>query len=133
MKQILFVFLLLCVTSSFAQDKTDTAGYVRMAEKFVHYYNKGDIDGVCSLFRGLRGDCIWKDTKLPYEDYGKIVSFSFVGMYENRYGSRLAVFRVVHEKKGEKAMSFNTGIDEKFNGFSFNDMSKNIVEMLERR
>ncbi len=125
-----YLLLIICFYPfvTFSQTKED---YQKVMDRFVTFYNNDQTDSICTIFPGR--DCFWAkvnpqlDTK---KDYGKIVSYKYLGVVKND-PEHVTVFKIVSEKKGIKALSFNLH-KGKFGTFRFSTSDDEIKEMLKK-
>jgi hypothetical protein len=131
MKPLLFVFLLF-PAAVFAQTDKD---YQDVMDKFVRYYNAGQIDSVCTLFpvdTSLQERCFWRwaeQNESSLKEYGKIESYKYLGKVTQ---GQLALFKVVYKKKGKKAMTFDLSENNLFGTFRFDTRDEEIDELLKK-
>ena len=112
--------------------------YVQTMEKFKMFYNAAQGDSVNVMFghgwdEMKKSGPIWTngEFKQYLEEYGKLVSFKFIGVV-NDESKRMAVFKTVFSKKGNKVTSFSLDEENKLATFRFStgSDSKEINKLL---
>lgn len=128
--RLLILLMILFPVLGIAQTKEEAE---KTMKKYVDYYNNREHDKMCSELFGRQGeDCFWNSVLKhvdPYKEYGKILSYTYHGKV-TQDPEKVTVFKVVYEKNGVRAMSFNFTEKKKFGTYRFATSDEEIEGML---
>ncbi len=133
--KLLIVLLFMLPFALFGQNSQP---YLQTMGKFQLLYNAAKDDSLNAMF-GHEWDEMQKtkplwtkgESKKYLEEYGKLISFKFIG-FENKDSETLAIFRTVFSKKGKKVTSISLNSENKLGTFRFStgSESKEINRLL---
>ncbi len=135
MKNILFILLFLPVIG-FAQTRKD---HERVMAKFVKHYNNKQGDNIIRMWKGGEYDewnhQMWSDEQLisMHKDYGKIVSYKYLGIDTEDPNPGLAVFETQFSVVGWKTTSMTIDKEGWLGTFRFITSSDGINKMLKNK
>lgn len=129
MKKLLLVFLFAPIVA-FCQSQKD---YERTFARFVKFYNEKQADSIAHMWLGEDGsESMWNSELVAelHNNYGKLQSYSYLGIDKEDPNPGLAVFKTKFSKAGWKTTSFTIESDGSLGTFRFITSSDGIDKLL---
>ncbi|MBX2906071.1 MAG: hypothetical protein KF744_08540 [Taibaiella sp.] len=129
MKKLSLVLLFAPIVA-FCQSQKD---YERTFTRFVEFYNKKQADSIAHMWFGEDGiESMWNSELVAklHTDYGKLQSYSYLGIDKEDPNSGLAVFKTKFSKAGWKTTSFTIESNGSLGTFRFITSSDGIDKLL---
>jgi len=127
----LTLLLLVAPLVSFAQTQKD---FERTFARFVRFYNNNQADSISHMWKPYDGQIgeMWssEQTALMHAKYGKIDSYSYLGIDKEDPNPNLAVFKTKFSKAGDKTTSLTIEPNGSLGTFRFITSSDGIDKML---